>query len=74
MTGMRKFSNWITEHFSPYISKQSEVEPDRICVIDYTGRTSQSGRVLDMKDVDIQYQFQDNGRTVKVFITEKETG
>ena len=42
---------------------------NRVVVIDHTGDEKNFGRVLDKSDVAVKLSYQDDGKTLKVFIT-----
>jgi hypothetical protein len=49
----------------------NEREPTitRIVLIDHTKPTPQGGRVIDMRGVSVELSYQDDGRTLKVFVS-----
>lgn len=47
---------------------------DRVAVIDHREASDTYGRVIDAWEVDVEAFIQDTGRTLKVFIKDKENG
>ena len=47
-------------------------EVTRFVVVDYRQEAPQLGRAMDVWDVGIELAYQDDGRTLKVFIRDRE--
>jgi hypothetical protein len=63
MTGMN--ANWLTEDTGPSVTVEGMDDVTRFEVVDH------HGRVMVKYGISVNAQLQDNGRTLKIFLTER---